>query len=92
VKFKLNTLDLTLVPAMSYADMKRLRGFGELAAKDHYAAIDQVVELFWKCAHAGDVSITKEMIEENVIMPDGVMTMMAALLQLGQPVSSERVM
>ena len=90
--FHLGELDLVLVPAMTYTDMKKLRGFGELARKDHYAAIDLVIELFWKCAHAGDESITREQIENNVVMPDGVQTMMLGLFQLGSPVSNGRVM
>jgi hypothetical protein len=92
LKFKLGELDLTLKPAMTYADMKRLKEFGELARTDPMAAVDLVILLFWKCAHAGDPSVTKDMIEENAVMPDGVQDLMLALLRLGDPVPNERVM
>lgn len=93
LEFKLGNLDLVLKPAMTYADMKQLKGFGELAKKDPWAAVDLVIALFWKCAHAGDPSVTKNMIEENVVVPDGVQELMLALLQLGMPVPNDlRVM
>jgi hypothetical protein len=92
LSFRLGELDLVLAPALTYTDMKKLRDFGEIARKDHWAAIDLVIELFWKCAHAGDASVTREQIEDNVIMPDGVQTMLLGLLQIGNPISNQRVM
>jgi hypothetical protein len=65
LKVRHGELDLLLKPWLTYYDMKQLRGFAELAAKDHYAAIDILVEIFWKCAHAGDAAVTKEMIEKK---------------------------
>jgi hypothetical protein len=85
LKLKFGELDLTLKSQLTYYDMKRLRGFGELAAKDHFAAIDMLVEIFWGCAHAGDPAVTIEMIEKNLLMPDGPIAMMAALFELSGP-------
>jgi hypothetical protein len=90
--FRLGELDLTLSPGMSYWDAKQLKGFAKLAREDHFAAIDHLVEIFWKCAVAGGSSVTKEEIEKNVVMPDGVMSMMAALFELGGPATNGTVM
>jgi hypothetical protein len=84
VNFKLGDLDLVLKPALSYSDVKRMKGCsnGELAKKDPWAVIDLVVELLWKCAHVSDPAITKEQIEDNLVMPAGVEAVMIALLQV----------
>jgi hypothetical protein len=90
--FRLGELDMMLAPAMSYWDAKQLREFAKLTKDDHFAAVDLLVEIFRKCAVAGGSSVTKEEIEKNVVMPDGVMSMMAALFELGGPATNGMVM
>jgi hypothetical protein len=91
VNFKLGELDLVLVRALTYTDLKQMQRMREpgFAEKDPWGAVDLVIEMLWKCAHAGDPSVTRKMIEDNFFLPDGMETVMVALLQVvGTPSGS----
>ena len=68
LKFKLGELDLTLVPALTAADVKRMASFNDPEYRRTHAdeTYEMLLELLVKCAREHRPKLTNEEIEDQL--------------------------